>query len=319
MTLIATDIQKAIAILDADELVAIPTETVYGLAGNIYSETALEKIFTTKQRPMFNPLIVHLHSAQQLNQVAAYVPRKAQLLAEAFWPGPLTLVLPKTAAIPDAVTAGKPTVAVRIPNHPLTLDLLKNLDYPIAAPSANPSGSISPTNAQHVKDYFDGKIQMVLDGGPCLSGVESTIVGFDKEEPVVYRLGSTSIEAIEGVVGPVQIQNRSESNPTAPGMLSRHYAPKKTTLLSSDIDGAIAQHQAVKVGILVFDTARTASNVTHQEVLSIRGDLEEATAALYAALHRLDKADVDLILCQRFPAIGLGKTINDRLERAAKR
>ena len=319
MTIISKDIPKAIEILKRDELVAIPTETVYGLAGNIFSEKAIKKIFTTKQRPFFNPLIVHLYNYKQLESVVSYIPTKAKKLAKAFWPGSLTLVLPKNKQIPDLVTAGKDTVAVRIPNHKLTLELLEKLDFPLAAPSANPFGSISPTSAQHVKNYFDNQLEMVLDGGDCEAGIESTIVGFNDDEPVVYRLGSTSIEDIELVIGNVTIQNRSESKPVAPGMLSRHYAPKKQTYLVDDVSLFLKVNSDKKIGLLLFNSKIDTSNVVHTETLSLEGRLEEATQNLYAALHRLDSKEIDLIVCEKLPNVGLGKTINDRLERATKK
>ena len=318
MTLVSADISKAIDILNKGELVAIPTETVYGLAGNIFCETAIQKIFTTKKRPKFNPLIVHLHDVSQLEKFIDYIPKKAKQLANAFWPGPLTLVLPKKNIIPDLVTAGKDTVAIRIPNHELTLELLKNLDFPLAAPSANPFGSISPTTAQHVKGYFDGQLEMVLDGGSCKAGIESTIIGFDSDEPIIYRLGSTSIEDIEKVVGKVKIQNRSESKPVAPGMLSRHYAPSTPTFLVDNITEFVKQFPNESIGVLSLHPVEAYSNITHQETLSLDGDLQEATSNLYAALHRLDTKNLDKIVCQKFPNKGLGISINDRLQRATK-
>ncbi|MEO9890018.1 L-threonylcarbamoyladenylate synthase, partial [Nonlabens ulvanivorans] len=178
MTLVSKDILKAAEILKREELVAIPTETVYGLAGNIYSETAIKKIFEMKKRPFFNPLIVHIHSMEQVMELAVNFPDKAKELAQAFWPGSLTLILPKKNEVPDLITARKDTVGIRMPQHELTLELLRNLDFPVAAPSANPFTHISPTTAQHVKNYFDGSLEMVLDGGNCENGIESTIIGF---------------------------------------------------------------------------------------------------------------------------------------------
>jgi len=178
MTQISSDISKAIELLNKEDVVAIPTETVYGLAGNIYSEKAIRKIFEVKQRPLFNPLIVHISSIDQLEKVAREFPVKAQKLAEAFWPGSLTLILPKRSNIPEIVTGGKDTVGVRIPNHPVTLSLLKQISFPLAAPSANPFNRISPTSSDHVKAYFENTLPMVLEGGECKNGIESTIIGF---------------------------------------------------------------------------------------------------------------------------------------------
>lgn len=316
MSIISTDISKAAALLNAEELVAIPTETVYGLAGNIFSEKAIKSIFKTKERPFFNPLIVHIPSVEQLSDIVSYIPEKAQHLADAFWPGPLTLVLKKNSRIPDLITAGKGTVAVRIPNHPLALELLRQLEFPLAAPSANPFGSISPTTAQHVSDYFKGNIKMVLDGGPCQRGIESTIIGFEGDNPIIYRLGSTAIEDIEAIVGPIAIKNKTEIAPDAPGMLERHYAPKTVTILTDDISEAIKTYSNKRIGVLAFQNTTEHDAIQFQIVLSKSNDLTEAASKLYDALHQLDTHDLDVIIAERFPDIGLGKSINDRLQRA---
>ena len=316
MSIISTDISKAVTILSNDELVAIPTETVYGLAGNIFSEKAIKRIFETKKRPFFNPLIVHIPSVELLPTIVRYIPEKAQLLADAFWPGPVTLVLPKNSNIPDLITAGKDTVAVRIPNHPVALELLNALNFPLAAPSANPFGSISPTTAQHVNDYFKNDIKMVLEGGSCERGIESTIIGFNGDEPIIYRLGSTSIEAIEAIVGPIEIKNKKEIAPDAPGMLDRHYAPKTETILVDNLSEAIKNHSDKRIGILAINTSSDHEAIAFQIILSEATDLQEAASKLYDALHQLDKQDLDLIIAERFPDVGLGKSINDRLQRA---
>ena len=216
MTLISKDISKAVDILNQEELVAIPTETVYGLAGNIYSEKAIKAIFEMKKRPFFNPLIVHIHSLDQLEDLVLEIPEKARTLANKFWPGSLTMVMKKKAIVPDLITAGKDSVAVRIPDHPVALELLKLLNFPLAAPSANPFGSISPTNAFHVADYFQNVLPMVLEGGDCRNGIESTIIGFENDEPVLYRLGSISLESIENVVGKIKVKNKKRNFCTCP-------------------------------------------------------------------------------------------------------
>jgi L-threonylcarbamoyladenylate synthase len=184
-----TNIATAAQALIKDEIIAIPTETVYGLAGNAYSENALKKIFELKKRPFYNPLIVHIKSTQFLDMVATDIPDMARKLAEEFWPGSLTLVLKKQSHIPDIVTAGKETVAVRVPNHPVALALLEKLEFPLAAPSANPFGSISPTTAMHVSNYFKENLEIILDGGACQNGIESTIIGFENNQPILYRHG----------------------------------------------------------------------------------------------------------------------------------
>ncbi|WP_296382084.1 L-threonylcarbamoyladenylate synthase [Winogradskyella sp.] len=318
MTIISKDILKAVALLSDEDIVAIPTETVYGLAGNIYSEKAIKLIFETKKRPFFNPLIVHIPSIDNLSKIVEYIPEKAKLLAEAFWPGPITLVLKKKDTIPDLITAGKDTVAIRVPNHPISLELLKQLPFPLAAPSANPFSSISPTTAEHVETYFKDKIKMVLDGGPCKSGIESTIIGFENNEPIIYRLGSTPIEAIENVVGKIEIKNKKEIQPDAPGMLERHYAPKTKTVLTDNILDTIKLYSKKRIGLLVFNSEFKDDTISIQIVLSKNNDLGEATSNLYEALHQLDKENLDVIIAEKFPDHGLGKSINDRLERATK-
>lgn len=318
MSIISKDINKAITLLKANKLVAIPTETVYGLAGNIFSEDAIKAIFQTKGRPHFNPLIVHIGSTEDLEAIVSYVPEKAKRLAKVFWPGPLTLVLPKKDLIPDLITSCKSTVAVRIPNHPLTLELLNKLEFPLAAPSANPFNRISPTTAEHVEGYFKDDIELVLDGGPCKKGIESTIIGFEDDEPIIYRLGSTSIEAIESVIGPIKIKNENNELPSAPGMLDRHYAPITKTILTANIKNAMKNCSGLKIGLLVFNEYLD-DDVSFKIVLSNTGnDLDEAAAKLYDALHTLDKEDLDIIIAERLPDYGIGKSINDRLERATK-
>ncbi|MDA8692528.1 L-threonylcarbamoyladenylate synthase [Saprospiraceae bacterium] len=318
--MISKDIGEAAEELQSDNIIGLPTETVYGLAGNAYSEIAISKIFAVKQRPLFNPLIVHIKSANFLSEVAIEIPEKAQILANAFWPGPMTLVLKKKSHIPDIVTAGKDTVAIRVPSHPLALDLLGQLDFPLAAPSANPFGSISPTCALHVFDYFDDRLKVILDGGECQRGIESTIIGFENEVPIIYRLGSLSVDLIQDKVGPIKTKmHNGENAPEAPGMLSRHYAPSTETYLSEDVDKMIEMHSHKKIGLLLFKEFKKSIPIEQQEVLSKNGDTSEAAKNLYAAMHRLDKLNLDLIIAERLPDIGLGRTLNDKLERASKK
>ncbi len=317
-SIISDSIEKAIDILNREELVAIPTETVYGLAGNIYSEKAIKKIFELKKRPFFNPLIVHIHDIKQLDELAISIPDKARLLAKTFWPGGLTLVLKKQSKISGWVTSGKDTVAIRMPDHPVALKLLKQLSFPLAAPSANPFGRISPTKALHVQEYFGKNLSMVLDGGDCASGIESTIIGFENEEPVLYRLGAISIEEIEEIVGKIIIKNKKENAPEAPGMIARHYAPLTKIYLENNIDEFIKKFPEKKIGVLVFSKEIYAPQIMHQEILSKKADLKEAASKLFAALHNLDKLDLDMIVAERLPNSGLGLSMNDRLERAIK-
>ena len=318
MSIISEDISRAVALLEQGEVVAIPTETVYGLAANIFDEAAIRKIFEVKQRPLFNPLIVHVHSSVEVEKIAAEFPGKAQLLAQHFWPGPLTLILKKKSVVPDLITAGKDTVAVRVPNHPVTQALLRELPFPIAAPSANPFNRISPTQAAHVEAYFNENIPMILEGGACQKGIESTIVGFENDQVIVYRLGSLALEKIEEVVGPVQLKNQKESAPEAPGMLSKHYSPQTDMILVNDAKTYLRDSTSRRIGVLRFRTGAALDDSIHLEVLSASGDLSEAAANLYQSLHKLDRLGLDLIIAERFPDHGLGKTINDRLERATK-
>ncbi|WP_333878516.1 L-threonylcarbamoyladenylate synthase [Flavobacterium sp.] len=318
MSIISNDISKAKAILEKEDLVAIPTETVYGLAGNAFSEKAIRKIFDTKKRPLFNPLIVHIHAVAVVSELAEDIPKKAYQLAQAFWPGSLTLVLKKKSHISNLVTAGKDTVAIRVPNHPLTLELLRSLSFPLVAPSANPFGSISPTRAAHVAGYFENTLPLILDGGNCTNGIESTIIGFENQEPVLYRLGAISLEEIEAVIGKVIIKNHKESAPEAPGMLLKHYAPKTRTILVDSVEDFIQYAETERIGVITFRQKISGTQIIHQEILSEQGDYKEAAANLYDAMHRLDTMKLNLIVAERFPEENLGKSINDRLTRATK-
>lgn len=316
--MITDNIELAKQVLMQDDIIGMPTETVYGLAANAYHVDALKKIFQLKDRPFHNPLIVHIKSIADLNSVAKDIPKVALELARSFWPGPLTLILPKQPKIPPVVTAGKNTVAVRIPNHPLALALLNTLQFPLAAPSANPFGSTSPTTAKHVEDYFGERLQLILDGGRCTNGLESTIIGFEKGEVVLFRHGAIPIEEIERITGPIKVNVHEEQEPNAPGMMARHYAPKTQTYLTEDIEHFIGQFRGKKMGLLMREKPYQDESICFQEVLSETGNLEEAAHNLYAALHKLDGLGLDVIIAERFPNTGLGTTINDRLNRAAK-
>lgn len=314
---ITKDINHAVQELNQGGVVAIPTETVYGLAGNAFDEVAIAKVFALKGRPLYNPLIVHLASADALHNVAEDIPESALRLAKKFWPGPLTMILKKKPHIPDLVTANKDTVAVRVPNHSLTLALLQQLAYPLAAPSANPFGRISPTSAEHVDTYFKNELAVILDGGPCQQGIESTIIGFDGDRAILYRHGSLDIAEIEQCVGPLTPFTTDDHHPNAPGMLSKHYAPKTKTILSDQVEELLSVYANQRVGVLTFQKRVDHPAIHHQEVLSPTGDFNEAARNLYAAMHRLDKIELDLIIAERLPNNHLGKSINDRLQRAA--
>ncbi|HNP94541.1 MAG TPA: L-threonylcarbamoyladenylate synthase [Cyclobacteriaceae bacterium] len=314
MAIKGIDISLARQYLEADELVAVPTETVYGLAGNALHSSAVAKIFEAKERPSFDPLIIHVPDAQHLERYVTAIPKQAVQLINHFWPGPLTLVLRKKEIIPDLVTAGLDTVGVRCPDHPLTHQLLRQLDFPLAAPSANPFGYVSPTTAEHVEEQLGSKIPYILDGGPCKVGIESTIIGFENGKPMIYRRGGISNEAIERVIGPVESRLHSTSNPKAPGQLQSHYAPRKPFLLG-DIDQLMATVKGKKFGVLRFKNAKNQAE--SEIVLSPSESVAEAAQNLFAALRQLDAMNIDLIIAEKVPDIGIGKAINDRLTRAA--
>jgi L-threonylcarbamoyladenylate synthase len=310
---IGNDIKRAISLLKAGELVAIPTETVYGLAGNALNSAAVAKIFDAKNRPHFDPLIIHVPGLEAVGQYAADIPDQARELAGRFWPGPLTLVLPKKDHVPDLTSAGLDTVGIRCPDHPLTRQLLKELPFPLAAPSANPFGYVSPTTAQHVDQQLGSRISYILDGGSCDIGIESTIVGFEDNRPVIYRFGGLSMEAIEAVVGPLQTRAHSTSNPRAPGQLKSHYAPGKRVILGK-ISTLRTQPEYQNAAIISFQTDYEAR---YQIVLSRAGSLHEAAHNLFSALRQVDAFPVDVVLAETVPNEGIGRAINDRLSRAA--
>ncbi len=315
MAEIGTDIQKASELLKKGELVSIPTETVYGLGGNALDTKAILKIYEVKSRPKFDPLIAHTNTIERVEELVTQVPEKAKTLAEAFWPGPLTMLFDKKTSVPDLLTSGLDRVAVRIPDHPITLKLLEQLPFPLAAPSANPFGYVSPTKARHVNDQLGDKIAYILDGGDCRVGIESTIVGFENEEVVVHRLGGTELEAIKEVVGPVRKAIIQSSNPVAPGMLKSHYSPGKPMILG-DIEANLLKFNPSEVGVISFTKT---FNIPSENLfrLSEHGDLKEAAGNLFRALRELDRPEIRVILAEKVPAKGLGLAINDRLERAA--
>lgn len=316
MATIGTDIEKAARLLRQGKLVAIPTETVYGLAGNAFNEEAVLSIFETKDRPHFDPLIVHSSSAEWVKQHVAEIPPIAATLMEEFWPGPLTLVLPKKKIVPDVVTSGLDNVAVRVPRHSMAHNLLQLLDFPLAAPSANPFGYVSPTTAQHVNDQLGDRIEYILDGGPTTVGLESTIIGFEEGAPIVYRLGGLSVDVIEDIIGPVEVALNQSSDPKAPGMLKSHYAPGKPLHFGNPGE-LISEFEGKRIGFLGFMTRLEFLPPNRQLLLSPHGDLHEAAVNLFAFMRQFEKMPIDLILAERLPEIGLGKAINDRLRRAA--
>lgn len=318
MAEIGKDIGKAAVLLATGKVVAIPTETVYGLAGNAYDVQAVSRIFEVKDRPTFNPLIVHTNAISKIKDFVKEIPPLAYELAQALWPGPLTILLPRNEIIPDLVTAGNPMLAVRIPNHPLTLQLLASIEFPLAAPSANPFGYISPTTAQHVDSQLGDLIPYILDGGPSEIGIESTIIGFDEFGQVeVLRFGGVPIESIEKICGPINLRIGLKKAPQAPGMLKSHYAPN-TQLIVCDIAEVIPKLNPAKTGILSFTDMVEGVPAQNQRTLSSSGDLHEAAQGLFSNMRELDAMDLQIILAERVPDKGLGKAINDRLRRAAE-
>ncbi|MEX2286183.1 MAG: L-threonylcarbamoyladenylate synthase [Planctomycetaceae bacterium] len=355
---VGTDVSRAAGILRDGGLVAFATETVYGLGASALDPAALARLFEVKNRPRFDPIIAHISDVTGLPQLAAEIPPVARSLAERFWPGPLTLVLRKTQITPDLLTAGLPSVAVRVPAHPLALELLRAVSFPVAAPSANLFGHVSPTTAEHVAEQLGDKIDYILDGGPCRVGLESTVLDLTGAIPVLLRPGGLPVEEIEALIGPVTIRRANSSDEAeaqlAPGMLPRHYAPRTRLVIVENIEPPEA---GKRIGLLTFrpPTTNLLSDRMQEregealaeptpnspnalpseppppsrgragvggafaaiEVLSPAGDLREAAANFFAALRRLDALGLDAIVAVPFPNEGLGRALNDRLQRAA--
>ncbi|WP_457611690.1 L-threonylcarbamoyladenylate synthase [Methanocaldococcus sp.] len=310
MILKATDenIKKAAEVIKKGGLVAFPTETVYGLGADALNKEAVAKIFEVKQRPLIDPVIIHISKFGDLEKLG-YVDERAIKLAKAFWPGPLTLVLPKKDIVPNIVTAGLDCVAIRMPAHPVALKLIKYSERFIAAPSANLFSKLSPTKAEHVYEQLGDKVDIILDGGKCDVGVESTIIDLTTEKPTILRPGGIPIEEIEKVLNE-KIEIAKKAKIKAPGMLKKHYSPK-TPLKIMENPKPI---KGLKCGLLAFKEEREGFDAI--EILSKKGDLKEAAANLYDCLHRLDKANVDIIIAETIPEVGLGRAIMDRLRKA---
>lgn len=316
MAEIGKNTDRAAELLLAGKLVAIPTETVYGLAANALNETAILSVFEAKQRPFFDPLIIHVPSLEAAENYAVFNDERLLKLAQTFWPGPLTLLLPKKDLIPDVVTSGLKEVAVRVPDHALTLQLLEKINVPLAAPSANPFSYVSPTEPSHVEKQLGSKIDYILDGGKCSVGLESTIVGIENNAVCVFRLGGLAVEEIEKIIGPVQLSINHSSNPKAPGQLKSHYAPKKK-LLVGDLKSLIETHTGKRIAILCFGEEKYSDRNFLIYNLSPNKDLNRAALNLFKFLRLADDSDADLVICETLPEIGLGRAINDRLRRAS--
>jgi L-threonylcarbamoyladenylate synthase len=326
----ADGIAEAASILRRGGLVAFPTETVYGLGANALSADAAARIFKAKGRPADDPLIVHIRTAAELTRIASSGER-VDILAMRFWPGPLTLVVHKLPVVPDVVTAGLPTVAVRVPAHPLAQALLQAVELPLAAPSANLFGRTSPTRAEHVLDDLGGRIDAILDGGPTLLGVESTIVDVSGRQPRLLRPGGVPAEDIEATLGETLLAASETVRPMAPGMLPSHYAPRTPLVLITG-DAAAARERLFaevkhartngqRVGVLLLEDDRTLSGDAVTEHVGTYAQPNESAARLFGALRALDAANCDVLVARELadPTTGLGRALADRLRRAAKR
>jgi L-threonylcarbamoyladenylate synthase len=312
--MISSDIQAAATLLRAGQVVAFPTETVYGLGAIAANAQAVARIFEIKGRPRFDPLIVHAANADLALDLCSQVPLQATRLAAAFWPGPLTLVLPKRASVPDIVTAGLASVAVRVPAHPVTQRLLVAVGAPLAAPSANRFGRVSPTTSAHVADDLGNEVPFILEGGACERGIESTIISLLDDSPRLLRPGGIAVEDIRALIGDIDTSTDVPAMPLSPGQLRSHYAPRTPMQPLGPEAHPVA---AERVGLLSIGPA-DAGNYAAVEVLSQRCDLLEAASNLFAALRRLDALGLDRIVCEFAPRMGLGIAINDRLWRGCE-
>jgi len=317
MSPIGKNISLSAELLKAGKLVAIPTETVYGLAADALNADAVAEIFRVKNRPSFDPLIIHLANADYLEKYVQTPDRIFTKLYERFSPGPISYVLAKKALIPDLVSAGHPTVALRFPAHPSAQALLNMLNFPLAAPSANLFGRVSPTSARAVAEQLGDNIDYILDGGQCTVGLESTIIDLSTVKPKVLRLGGLSLEELEDCLGEkITFTKNSSSNPKAPGMLSAHYSPG-IPVLFGHLGENLKKVNPARCGGISFCKAIDGIPLENQRILSVRGDLKEAAAKLFGSLRSFEKESIDFIVAEEFPSEGLGRAINDRLKRAS--
>ena len=307
------EIRFAADVLRNGGLVAFPTETVYGLGANGLDKTAVAKIFEAKGRPSDNPLILHIVKTEQLNKLVREIPNDFYKL-EKFFPGPLTVVLKKADMVPDIVTAGLDTVAVRFPANKIAQDILRESDVPIAAPSANISGKPSPTEAQHVIDDLNGKIDIIIDGGKCDIGLESTVLDLSGCEPCILREGKITKEQLEGVLGSVETSHHA-NRPKAPGMKYRHYAPESPLYITDNIEEAIKKCSGKRVGVL---TAGSSGNFPSDIFVAELGVTPDDYAAnLFACLRQFDEASVDIIIAQDIKGDGVCEAVRNRLYKAS--
>lgn len=312
------NISRAAQVIKDGGLVAFPTETVYGLGANGLNPVAVAKIFEAKNRPSFNPLILHIPSYEYIEEICDINISKIENIVTKFWPGPLTLVLPKKEIVPNIITAGHPTVAVRIPRHPVAKKLIEMAETPVAAPSANSFSQLSPTEAEHVVNQLGERVDIILDGGNCKVGVESTIIQIQDDEFTLLRPGGLPVEEIETLVGK-KLNKKIPINerPNSPGQLPFHYSPKIPLKILGRFDESLLEGK--KVGALFFKSQNYNFNFSDVRFLSKQGSITEAAANLFAYLHDMEKTDLDLIVAEPFEETGLGRAIMDRLNKAAKR
>jgi len=318
------DLRRAAASLSAGLLVAFPTETVYGLGADAFNPLSIAKIFRAKNRPNFDPLIVHIAEYDAIfritdrSSINEAVMKRLSMLSQRFWPGPLTLILPKRREIPNIATAGLATVAVRFPSHPAAQALIRYSTGAVAAPSANPFGCLSPTRAEHVKNQLGDNVDIIIDGGKTEIGLESTILDLTRDPPGILRLGGIPGEEIEALIGPVVLSLQSSpGEPLSPGQMKNHYAPRTPLVLckQGEMDATPPEPDE---GRLYFSGAKSGSIIQERiRVLSETSDLAEAAANLFDMLHELDNLGLSLIRAEEAPSSGLGEAINDRLRRAS--
>ncbi len=297
-------------------LVAFPTETVYGLGADGLNSIAVSKIFEAKQRPTFNPLILHINSAEMLNKIAVVNNERIKGLINAFWPGPLTLVLPKKNIVPGIVTAGYETVAVRMPNNKIALKLIEELGNPIAAPSANSFGKLSPTSAQHVVKQLGEKVDIVMDGGNCSVGVESTIIEITETKNYLLRPGGIAKEEIEAIIGKLELKKNTQ-NPNSPGQLKIHYAPDIPIYFYDE--KLLSKFAGKKLGGLFFKESKRDNYFSSIKILSQSGNLREAASNIFSFLHEFENEKLDAIFVEKIEKKGLGYAIMDRLDKAVNK
>lgn len=308
-------IQKAVHLLKKGELVAFPTETVYGLGADAFNPYAVAKIFETKGRPRFDPLIVHIDRKEWLSEIAVEVPEKAKKLMDRFWPGPMTLILKKSNIIPDIVTSGLSTVGIRLPSHPVAKSLIEALGRPVAAPSANPFGYISPTKALHVAHMLKNRIKLILDGGSSVYGIESTIISFQDEHVFINRHGAITLEEIKEIIDDAMVKEVSSNKCESPGMLPYHYSPLKPLKIINSAEEIEKENSA----LLAFKRPSKGVVSRYIKVLSEKGDLREAATNFFSYLIELDQKDVEIIYAEKVPEKGLGRAIMERLKKASKK